>query len=332
MDVPSVMEQATNISKSKPTQVEKAPLSTFEDLLNQMPQKKRLTVEEKLARITPKNEIPDDVVYGVREDIFLKYDVIKQLRFDDTANVFKAQSKLSGATVALKVVNKEKIMKNFILRRSLKHEIDVLSCLNHPQIVGIHEVFEDDEKVYLVMDFVEGCNLEQFLFEKRQGEKLSEEEAKDIYRQLVSITAYLHSKKIHHRDIKLLNIMIGENNRLTLLDFGLSHYNPGNMLGRFVAGSPRYIAPEQIGNKAMYEQVPVDVYMTGVCLFTLLCGRFPFQSEDNKELRNQIKEFEFEIPEHVSPAARDLLFQVMNYNPDKRPSFVKVLEHEWLNN
>lgn len=165
---------------------------------------------------------------------------------------------------------------------------------------------------------------------------LAEEEARQVFRQAVEGVDYLHKKNIAHRDIKLENILLNESQTVKLIDFGFSIQSQKGQLLNIYCGTPSYMSPE-LAMKKNYQGWHADVWALGVLLYVLLCGRFPFvgtaysirnlvtksifiKGMNDRELFQRISQGKFDVPPHVSPDARALLYKIIRVNPHDRPS------------
>jgi serine/threonine protein kinase len=128
--------------------------------------------------------------------------------------------------------------------------------------------------VILVMEYVRGGSL-HFYLKQHLNRRLPEEEAKRIFKQVVEGIRYLHNRCITHRDIKLENLLLDDDNNIRIIDFGFSTCIPIERKVKMFCGTPSYMAPE-IVNKTEYCGPPADIWALGVLLFTLLCGTFPY--------------------------------------------------------
>lgn len=144
-----------------------------------------------------------------------------------------------GFRVAIKIIDMKKLNSQF---HSLVQEILTMKKVDHPNIVSIHEMFKNEEKLYLVMEYVEGMELFDFVAERF---KLKESEAIDIIEQLVKVIKYLNALGICHRDLKPENIIINpRTQKIKLIDFGLSAYFSDSSQLESKVGTPYYVAPE----------------------------------------------------------------------------------------
>uniref|UniRef100_A0A183CSB0 Protein kinase domain-containing protein n=1 Tax=Globodera pallida TaxID=36090 RepID=A0A183CSB0_GLOPA len=156
--------------------------------------------------------------------------------------------------VAVKLIRKSAIENKQDLVR-IRREIRIMSMLNHPNIIQIYEVFENKDKIILVMEYANGGELYDYV--SKNG-SLPEAEARRIFRQITSAVLYCHKNKVAHRDLKLENILLDARNNAKIADFGLSNYfgQRHKLLNTF-CGSPLYASPEII-NGTPYKGPEVD--------------------------------------------------------------------------
>ncbi|EGR31872.1 hypothetical protein IMG5_100210 [Ichthyophthirius multifiliis] len=161
--------------------------------------------------------------------------------------------------------------------------------------------------------------------------KLSEQESRNIFIQLIQAIKYCHNKQIIHRDIKLENILYDPNaQKVKLIDFGFSiAIVPGTMLNIF-CGTPSYMAPE-IVNKQDYS-FSVDIWALGILLFKILNGKFPFKGKNDQDLYKKINECKLDFESDVSLKSRLLIQSILKQNPDDRININQILENDWINN
>lgn len=194
------------------------------------------------------------------EDVTKHYALGGPIGFGKYGTVYKGHSlKDPEFTVAVKVIKIRKIKSNF---ESVMKEIQMLKQIAHPDIVKILEIYRDTKKLYLVMEYVRGEELFDYIVAR---EKLAESEARIIINQLVNIVKYLNSINICHRDLKPENIMIDPRTlKIKLLDFGLSsHFNEFKSLVSPV-GTPYYVPPEVLRGNYNKE---CDMWSIGVITF-----------------------------------------------------------------
>ena len=255
--------------------------------------------------------------------------IIKEKIGEGTFSTVKlAINRQTQEKVAIKIMQKNKIILDEDKKR-LEREIQVLKILRHPNLVQLYSVVETDEKIYLIMEYIKGIELFDYIVNKK---KLSEKEAFIFFQQIISGIEYLHKVKYIHRDIKPENILIKPNTKkLTIVDFGLSNKfnNYKKDLFQSACGSPSYAAPEML-NEEKYSGPPVDIWSSGVVLYAMLCGYLPFEDDNNDELYNKIIKGKFDIPNHVSDKAKDLLNKILVTNPQKRLNISQIKNHPWF--
>uniref|UniRef100_UPI00358E7FE7 NUAK family SNF1-like kinase 1 isoform X2 n=1 Tax=Myxine glutinosa TaxID=7769 RepID=UPI00358E7FE7 len=224
-----------------------------------------------------------------------RYDILECVGKGTYGKVNRGVEKITGKKVAIKTVNKLKI-KNHQELNLIRREMEILSSLTHPHIIRIDEVFENNDKLVIVMEFA--CNGELFDYLLKQG-KLRESEARRFFRQILSATMHCHSNGVVHRDLKLENILLDENFSVKIADFGFSStYSKESLLHTF-CGSPLYAAPEIIAGKPYYGP-EVDCWSLGVILYALVYGFLPFIAEDYRTLLQQISHGEYSEPDDKS--------------------------------
>ena len=241
-----------------------------------------------------------------------------------------AINRQTGEKVAIKIMEKSKLI-NKEDKVRLDREIEVLKKLRHPNIVHLYSVIEAEDKIYLIMQYIPGKELFDYIVMKK---KLSEKEACIFFQQLISGIEYLHKIKYIHRDIKPENLLIKEDTKeLTIVDFGLTnnYTNSKKHLLSSSCGSPSYAAPEML-NGEKYHGPPVDIWSCGIVLYAMLCGYLPFEDENNNNdiLYDKICKGKFIIPNHVSEKARDLLNKIIETDPKKRLNIYQIKNHPWF--
>lgn len=191
------------------------------------------------------------------------------------AVVKRGRDKLTGEHVAVKVVDKSRYAAG---DNSLEREIQVLCKVDHPNCIKLYAVYITPRKVYIVTELVTGGELLDRVTEKGN---YTEKDAASIIRQILSGVAYLHSKGIVHRDLKLENMIMlddRDDSPVKIADFGLSKFFSADNVLSTMCGSPQYVAPEVLGvGDGVKEYSPaVDMWSVGVILFILLSGYSPF--------------------------------------------------------
>ncbi len=247
-----------------------------------------------------------------------RYSIIRTLGEGGMANVYLAYDTILDRNVAVKVLrgdlrNDEKFVRRF------QREALSASSLNHPNIVEMYDVGEDDGEYYIVMEYVEGKTLKQLL--KRRG-SLTITEVIDIMSQLTDGMAHAHDSYIIHRDIKPQNIMILENGLIKITDFGIAMALNSTQLTQTnsVMGSVHYLPPEQAAGKGC--TIKSDIYSMGILMYELLTGSVPFKGDNAveialKQLKEPIPSIRKKLPE-LPQSIENIIIKATAKNPANR--------------
>lgn len=219
-----------------------------------------------------------------------RYEFVKYLGGGGMSNVYLAKDKILNRDVAVKVINippyeKEKVVERF------EREVQNTTILSHSNVVNVLDVEEDDNCYYLVMEYIEGPTLKEYLC--KEG-KLSADEAVEMTLQILKGIAHAHHHRIIHRDIKPQNILMTKNGTLKILDFGIARALSETALTEtnHVMGSVQYLSPEQAKGQSTDESS--DIYSIGIVLYELLTGHPPFNGETPVSVA--IKHIQEELP------------------------------------
>ncbi|EPS36430.1 hypothetical protein H072_10052 [Dactylellina haptotyla CBS 200.50] len=251
------------------------------------------------------------------------------------ATVFVAIEKSTGQKYAVKVFKKRR-KDDGRGQMGLQQEIAVLMSVHHPNVLCLKETFDEEEGIYLILELASEGELFNLIIEKG---KLSEEETRKVYIQLLNGLKYLHERNIVHRDIKPENILLTDKNlTCKLADFGLAKIIGEDSFTTSLCGTPSYVAPEILmpSRNRKYTKA-VDIWSLGVVLYICLCGFPPFSDElAPPNLRDQIKEGRFDYPspywDSIGDAALDLIDRMLTIDPDERITVEEALEHPWVTN
>ncbi|PQM35649.1 CBL-interacting serine/threonine-protein kinase 6 [Prunus yedoensis var. nudiflora] len=209
-----------------------------------------------------------------------------------------------------------------------EREISVMRMVKHPNIVELHEVMASKSKIYFAMDLVRGGEL----FAKIAKGRLKEDVARVYFQQLISAIDFCHSRGVYHRDLKPENLLLDEDGKLKVTDFGLSafseHLKQDGLL-HTTCGTPAYVAPEVIGKKG-YDGAKADLWSCGVVLYVLLAGFLPFQDDNLVAMYRKIYRGDFKCPPWFSPEARRLVTKLLDPNPSTRITISKVMDSSWF--
>ena len=232
----------------------------------------------------------------------------------------------TGQIVSIKILNKNRIKGKENIERIIK-EIKILKSLNHPNLIKLYQIIEDNQHYYLVTEYANGGELFDLIVNKK---RLSEKEASIFFAQLILAIEYLQKNKISHRDIKPENLLIKNNKELILIDFGLSSKMKNGKLLSTPCGSSCYAAPE-ILLPFPYDGFASDIWSCGVVLFTMVCGYLPYEEENSEKLYKKIFSTRLEIPYRISDICRDLINKILVVNPKKRITLEEIKTHPFLN-
>ena len=261
-------------------------------------------------------------------NIHKKYKLSKGMLGEGTYGYVKLATRLGDSSkVAIKVIPKTKLRR----RDRLDREITIMKKVDHPNIVRVHEIYEDSFNVYLVMELCEGGELYDRM--TRLG-RLTEKQAADTFSQMLSSVAYLHTNNIVHRDVKPENFLFTSDefySTLKLIDFGLSkECQPGTELTTKI-GTCYYISPETLSGSY---GLKCDLWSLGVILFMMLSGYPPFDGNSDSEIIQSVRESKYDFSEkvweHVSWSAKDLVSKLLEVDPKARLSAEEALNHPWL--
>uniref|UniRef100_A0A0D9VCW2 non-specific serine/threonine protein kinase n=1 Tax=Leersia perrieri TaxID=77586 RepID=A0A0D9VCW2_9ORYZ len=231
----------------------------------------------------------------------------------------------TGATVAVKVIDKRMVLKNNLMYQ-VKREITAMKLLNHPNIVKIYEVIATKTKICLVMEYVPGGQLSDKLSYLK---RFDEREAKKYFYQLIDVVDYCHRRGVYHRDLKPENLLLDNQGDLKVSDFGLSVLRkPGQFLSTS-CGSPCYVAPEVIQHKS-YDGAAADVWSCGVILFELLAGYLPFQDCSLSNLYRRISRAQFAFPQWLTLPQKKIIIRILDPSPITRAKISDIFDDKWL--
>ncbi|XP_026189181.1 NUAK family SNF1-like kinase 1 [Mastacembelus armatus] len=254
-----------------------------------------------------------------------RYEVMETLGKGTYGKVKKAVERTSLKTVAIKSIRKERITDD-LDRIHIQREIEITSSLRHANIIRFHEVFESRDKIVIVMEYASRGELYDYIQERR---RLPEAEARGIFRQITSAVHYCHKNGVVHRDLKLENILLDQDFKVKLADFGLSnHFQRGTLLQTY-CGSPLYAAPE-IVKGLPYQGPEVDCWALGVLLYALVYSSMPFDGTSHATLNEQICHGRYRKPNPPSDACA-LIDWLLTVRVDERATIEDVANHWWVN-
>lgn len=206
-----------------------------------------------------------------------RYEIQEVIGVGGMAVVYKAYDNIDDRTVAVKIL-KEEYLANEEFRRRFKNESKAIAVLSHPNIVKVFNVSYGDRLQYIVMEYVEGITLKEYI--EQQG-RLGIKETVHFTMQILRALQHAHDKGIVHRDIKPQNIMLLSNGNIKVTDFGIARfsYSDTKTMTDSAIGSVHYISPEQARGDTTDDRA--DIYSVGVVMYEMLTGQLPFQSDNS---------------------------------------------------
>ncbi len=204
-----------------------------------------------------------------------RYEIIEIIAEGGMARVYRGLDLLLKRTVAVKVL-KDQMTGDASFIRRFEREAQSAAALSHPHIVNIYDVGEEDGTYFMVMEYVDGKNLKEYIREK---EKLSASEAIKITRQIAEALEQAHAAGVIHRDIKPQNILFSREGKVKVTDFGIAIAGDGVTVtvGNSIIGSVQYISPEQARGELAGKQS--DLYSLGIVFYEMVTGKVPFDAE-----------------------------------------------------
>ncbi|XP_014191132.1 death-associated protein kinase 2 isoform X2 [Haplochromis burtoni] len=263
------------------------------------------------------------------------YEIGETLGSGQFAIVKRCIEKSTGNKYAAKFIKKRLsgASRRGVKREEIAREVDILQQLQHPNIVALHDVYENRTDVVLILELVSGGELFDFLAQK---ESLSEEEATQFIKQVLHGVQYLHSKKIAHFDLKPENIMLLDRDatlpRIKIIDFGLAHKIQDGTDFKNIFGTPEFVAPEIVN----YEQLGLeaDMWSIGVITYILLSGASPFLGDTKQETLANISAVNYEFDEEffssTSELAKNFIRGLLEKETRKRMTIEDALNHPWI--
>ena len=278
----------------------------------------------------------------ISEQFLLSYEPEEKYKFENfeiqtdkkigtgfLSNVYLSTNKIDSLQYAVKKINKKNVLNKGISLDIIKNEIEIHERILHPNIVRMYSHYEDEKNYYCFLEYINGPSLLNFIHKKKTG--LSERESCKFFSQIIKSISFLHSNKIIHRDIKLENFLIKNNEIIKLIDFGccalLTEEEPKRMS---TCGTYLYMSPELI-NLTPYDYC-VDIWALGVLLFELLEGFSPFgkRDDDHIEIQSNVLTKKFKVTKDLSNNCLDLLNKMLESDYQKRIDIKGICEHYWI--
>lgn len=290
-------------------------------------QRHGFTLVHSVSEIVPWNDFYTTVSQTLGEGSYGTVCSVKGIpgKRDDAPRAMKTMSKRP------KGMKSEEAVAAYIQR--CRAEVEIMRMLDHPSIVRLVETFEDAKFCYLIMERCNGGELFDKIIELGS---FTERQAGVLMRNALSAIFYCHSHKICHRDLKPENFLFQhpaidiENNPIKIIDFGLACRFEDGVFLKTKAGTPYYVAPEVLTGR--YAQ-KCDVWSLGVIIYVLLAGYPPFYGDDDQQILAMVRKGKFDFPPEewsgISPAAMEVITEMLVVDPEKRMSAEAAYNHTW---
>lgn len=285
------------------------------------------------------NRNRDDIVHegpDCEQELHQKYQLLEVLGVGSTSTVHRCLNKDDDIFYACKIIDKYQMEDRFAgMMAQFQTEIQALKQLQHPNIIRLYDVYLTGEKIYIVMELMEGGELFDYVVQKGT---LNEEEASNIVRRVTSALVYMHSQNIVHRDLKPENLLLKRKPKPTeeievkIIDFGLSKAMEEPVARTFL-GTRGYLAPEMLQRREYTKAV--DTWALGVITFVLLCGCLPFDDDSQTVPSDDLVQTKFQLrfprwASTLSASAKDLLSHLLHTDAIRRYTAEQALEHPWV--
>ena len=254
----------------------------------------------------------------IGHDLAGRYEIISRIGGGGMALVYKAQDLLLNRKVAIKVLRQQFVNDDEFIRR-FRREAQSAAALSHPNVVSIYDVGQEDDTHYIVMEYIEGRNLNEIIAENAP---LQVEQAVNIAYQIADALDHAHANQIIHRDIKPHNILIGSNGRIKVTDFGIARAVTSSTITHTgsVVGSVHYFSPEHA--KGVNTGEKSDLYSLGIVLYQMLTNVLPFRGESPISVALKHLQDDFAEPRTINPSipqsVENVILRAMRKDPNER--------------
>ncbi|KAJ6235605.1 protein kinase [Anaeramoeba flamelloides] len=254
------------------------------------------------------------------------YEIGKTLGKGSFSKVKLATHVETNENVAIKIISKAGSELDRDQLSLIRREITIQKLLKHPNVLEIFQVYEQQDKLFLILEYVSHGELFDYII---KCGKVPTNQTRKFFQQIIYGLEHLHSFSISHRDLKPENLLLDENNNIKISDFGMAKITKSGKLLKTACGSPHYVSPEII-NGRKYDGKKSDIWSCGVILYALLCGSLPFDQEDYSQLLFHIKKGRYLLPTHLNELEKDLISRMLNIHPDERISIRDIKRHPWF--
>ncbi|KAL1407164.1 hypothetical protein Q8F55_006578 [Vanrija albida] len=275
--------------------------------------------------------------------VYERYEMLSDLGKGTFATVKMAVDVESGDRRAIKQITKHRFQHNPKTLKLFQREIDICQQLTHENICRLIEWYEDPQHIHLVLEFVDGGDLLDYIM-NWDGDGLPEKEVQELTSQICQAMKYCHEMDVTHRDLKPENILLtkgteSQERMIKIADFGLAKMVDAGTMLKSMVGTPQYLAPEvvmQTKQKPGYESV-VDSWSVGIIVYSMLTKALPFDDDEKLTLEQRIRSrhtIDFDraplYAHKVSDAGIDFIAKLLDKEPTTRMTMEEALRHEWL--
>ncbi|PFH51892.1 hypothetical protein AMATHDRAFT_39817 [Amanita thiersii Skay4041] len=249
-----------------------------------------------------------------------------------------ARHSRTGQFAAIKIISKTTLNSCVSINRlsdeierkqlAIEREIVVMKLIDHPNIMRLYDVWETSAELFLVLEYVQGGELFEYLCEKG---RLPTAEALTYFQQIISAVDYCHRFNIAHRDLKPENILLDHACNIKIADFGMAAWQVNKQDGMLYTscGSPHYAAPEII-NGEPYSGSAADIWSCGIILYALLAGKLPFDDDDCAALLGKVLVGKYIMSQDINPLAQNLIRQMLMVNVQRRITMTEIQRHPFF--
>ncbi|PRT54694.1 Serine/threonine-protein kinase HSL1 [Wickerhamiella sorbophila] len=235
----------------------------------------------------------------------------------------------TGQLAAVKIVPKSAVgslTQSSSVPYGIEREVIIMKLIEHPNIMGLYDVWENKGELYLILEYIEGGELFDYLISRG---RLPEREAVHYFRQICYGVDYCHQFNICHRDLKPENLLLDKHRNIKIADFGMAALETQGRMLETSCGSPHYASPEIVAGKN-YHGAPSDIWSCGIILFALLTGHLPFDDDSIRKLLLKVQSGVYSMPRNLSTEAKDLISRMLLVDPNRRITMREILAHPLL--
>ena len=249
------------------------------------------------------------------------YKIEKQLFKVSNATVYVGTNLNINEKVCIKIYEKEIIQHKPEELSLINNEIFMMKLMNHKYILKLYEIIESPSYIFLIMEYYNGSKLIDVLNRKK---KLAEDDALNIYKQVLSVLLYLHDMNIGHLNINANNIIVDNFNNIKICEFKYSiFYSSNDRTKCEYLGETSFLSPELCSKKSCYPELS-DIWSSGILLYLMTVGELPFYHQNDLDLQKLIMKAEYKLPSSMNKSLQDFIKKIFEENEDNRYNFEKI--------